>query len=339
MTTRKWTALLSSFGLLMLILDAKTALYGASEGIEMCLRSVIPSLFPFFVLSALLTGAMNGLSVPALRPLGAVCGIPRGSESILAVGLLGGYPVGAQTVAQACREGRLSRQTARRMLGFCSNAGPAFFFGIVGSKFPRLRMAWALWGIHILSAVLTGALLPGKTRDRVCIKPGPVPSPSDALERSVRVMACVCGWVILFRVMIAFLERWVLWLLPKAAAAAVAGLLELSNGCLRLGDVENVGLRFILASGMLSMGSLCVTMQTVTATRGLGLGMYLPGKALQAGISTVLAFVWQLLFFPAEEKVTIGLSSGTVLSLFLVLGAILIREQKKRSSISAVYGV
>jgi hypothetical protein len=39
----------------MLILDGSTALAGAREGVQMCLYTVIPALFPFFVLSDLLS--------------------------------------------------------------------------------------------------------------------------------------------------------------------------------------------------------------------------------------------------------------------------------------------
>ena len=45
----------SSAGMLVLILDGKAALLGAQAGVELCLNTVIPSLFPFFVLSVLLT--------------------------------------------------------------------------------------------------------------------------------------------------------------------------------------------------------------------------------------------------------------------------------------------
>lgn len=339
MTRRKWTALISSFGLLMLILDAKTALYGAGQGVDICIRSLMPSLFPFFVISILLTGAMNGISIPILRPLGQLCGIPEGGESLLAVGLLGGYPVGAQAVSQAFRDGKLSKATAQRLLSFCSNAGPAFFFGIVAAKFPHYWMGWVLWGIHILSALLVGMIFPKKEKCAVQVEPGQPVTLSDALSRSIRVMSGVCGWVILFRVIIAFLERWVLWLLPSDVQIVLTGILELANGCCQLGQIESVGSRFIIASGILAFGGVCVTMQTVTATQGLGLGCYLPGKILQTFISVVLAFLCQLFFFPREDVVTIPLSFGTAVPLLIALGAIVLREIKNRGSILARTGV
>lgn len=322
---RIWTAIFASVGMLLLILDAKTALMGAAEGIDLCIRSVIPSLFPFFVLSMLLTGALSGTSLPFLCPLGRLCGVPEGGESLLLVGFLGGYPVGAQTVAQQYRDGTLDKFTARRLLGFCSNAGPAFLFGIVAARFSAPWMGWALWGIHILSALLVGAFLQGKATASVRLERKKPVTLSEALRRSISVMAQVCGWVILFRVLIAFLSRWILWLLPQAAQVVLTGLLELTNGCCSLARIADEGVRFVAASGLLAFGGLCVTMQTLSVTEGLGIGTYLRGKLFQTLLSIALAWI--------------VINRDVTPAVLLALGAILLREIKKRSSNPAAVGV
>ena len=140
---------LAGIGILLLILDSRTALTGAKEAIDLCISSVIPSIFPFLVLSGILTPAICGLNVPILRPLSRILGIPAGSEGIFLTGILGGYPTGAQAVHQAWQRGQLNKEDAQRMLAFCSNSGPSFLFGILGAKFPVFWMLWALWGIHI----------------------------------------------------------------------------------------------------------------------------------------------------------------------------------------------
>ena len=102
-------------------------------------------------------------------------------------------------------------------------------------------------------------------------------------------MATVCAWVILFRIIIAFLDRWILWLLPPEVRVAVIGVLELSNGCCSLTLVNDVRVRLILCSGMLALGGLCVTMQTVSSVRGLKMNQYYLGKILQFVCSILLS--------------------------------------------------
>lgn len=294
--------LLPGLAMTVLILDAKTALAGAQSGLELCIRVVVPSLFPFLFIGTLVTGNLMGRSIPLLRPLGRLCRIPSGTEGLLAVGLVGGYPVGAQAVAQAYREGSLSRDDAHRMLGFCSNAGPSFIFGMLAGVFSNPLTLWILWGIHILSAVLTGILLPGDSGNTVRLAAAPPNSLSGALERSLKVMGSICGWVILFQVLLSFLQRWFLWALPEEAGILLSGLLELTNGCCRLQLVDTEGLRFLLSSVLLGFGGICVCLQTVSVTKGLGTGLYFPGKILQTALSFLLAYPAQLLLFPVWER-------------------------------------
>lgn len=296
-----WTGIGASIGMLILILDGKTAIDGARQGIELCLRTVIPSLFPFFLLSVLMTSSFMGMQIPLLRPLGKLFSIPMGAESVLIAAFLGGYPVGAQSISEAYHAGQLGKLDAERMLSFCNNAGPAFLFGMVAAMFPRKWMAWALWGIHILSALLVSLLFPG-SEARVQMDGKKGVSLSSAMLSAVTIMSQVCGWVVLFRVVIAFLCRWVLWILPAETQAAVTGLLELSNGCCELTSIGNISLRFVVCSGILAFGGLCVTMQTVSVTKGLSLKYYFLGKGLQTLFSLLFsaAIVWKIwVVFPA----------------------------------------
>ena len=326
MKRRIWSAVFAALGMLMLILDTNAALRGAVQGIELCLGVVVPSLLPFFVLSMLLTSCLNGTNLRLLRPLGRLCGIPAGAESLLMVGLMGGYPVGAQAVAAAYRDGQLSEATAKRLLGFCSNAGPAFIFGIVACKFSEFWIPWALWGIHIISSLAVGCILPGKKSEEIqLLRNAPVSMPL-ALRSSISVLSTVCGWIILFRVIIAFLQRWIMWLLPDAGQITLIGLLELSNGCCELELIENTGLRLVICSGLLAFGGLCVTMQTASTCGTLGLGMYLPGKLMQTVISTLLAYLVQLTL-PDEHRILIPAALIFLIPGTLTLFAVILKKR------------
>ena len=112
------TPIAASIAMLVLILDSVTALSGAKSGIEICLQSVIPALFTLFELSILLTSGLTGRCLSILHPFATLTGFPGGSESILLTGLLGGYPVGAQSVSTAHRMGALTASEAARMTVF-----------------------------------------------------------------------------------------------------------------------------------------------------------------------------------------------------------------------------
>lgn len=332
MKYRKMTAILAAMGMLILVLDGKTGLRGANAGITVCLQSLIPTLFPFIFLSSLLLSAMDNKGIALLSPLEKLTGMPKGCGFFLALSFLGGYPVGASNVAQAYRRGQLSREDAARMFSFCSNCGPSFFFGILGPMFEMWWIPWLLWGIHVISAILTGALLPCRPGSFREVHEKATSSIPQILENSLKVMATVCGWVILFRILLEFLEKLCLQHFPGDISMLVTGILELANGCIRLTHTPDPGLRFLTASAITAFGGICVTLQTASLTAGLPLGSYLSGKLIQCAISTALSLpVFGLL------------STGRVPTwswLMILAGIILVVKSRKNfSSIPAAIGV
>lgn len=297
--------ILSVVCMLALILDGKTAISGAADGIHACIRAVIPALFPFLIISRLLTSSASGASLPFLQPLGRLLHVPSGMESIVLVGFLGGYPVGAKAVAQAYQDRLISKENAMRMLPFCSNAGPAFLFGLGASLFPKVWLCWLVWLIHILAAIFTAFCIPPAVASvQQRSKPTSI-SLSQAVEDSIRTMALICGWVVLFRVLISFADRWFLWMLPQEAQVLLIGLLELTNGCLQLPTLTSPGLALMIFSVLLAFGGLCVMMQTqsVLSNCGLSLQTYFPGKVLQALFSLLLSCLAQPLL-PMQMRYT-----------------------------------
>lgn len=110
------------------------------DGLALCAQSVVPALFPFFVLSGLfISMGCAGVLAPALGRLPGVS--PAGASAFL-LGAVGGYPVGARTVGQLRAAGLCGREEGECLLTCCNNAGPAFIFGVAGlGCFGSLRAA------------------------------------------------------------------------------------------------------------------------------------------------------------------------------------------------------
>ncbi len=283
------------FAFLYAIFDAQTVVNGATEGVQLSVSVIIPSLFPFIFLSLLCSSTIGSRSLLLLSPVECLCGIPKGAGSLLLLGLMGGYPVGAQIVSHAYVSGSISKKDGERMLGFCSNAGPSFIFGMIGSIFQDIRLCCLLWLTQILSALCVGVLLPGKSRDSCHITASNKVTPVEALSKAVGAIAKICGWVILFRCLICVLNKRILKNLPSLLSVCVTGILELSNGCVGLGEIGAGLERFVLAGALLAFGGFCVSLQTKSVCKGLSLRYYFPGKALQSIISIPICWIlWKI---------------------------------------------
>lgn len=314
--------------MLVIIFDTRTAIVSAREGMLLCLQTIIPSLFPFFVLSSVINSSLLGQNFRLLQPVGQICKIPKGSESLLILGLLAGYPIGAQLITQAYKAGKISKRSALRMLGFCNNVGPAFLFGILAPLFSSAKTVWVLWGIHIFSALVTGCVLPSSETETTHITPSVGISFPQSLQKAIKATAGVCGWVILFRVVLGFCNRWFLWLFPASVQILFSGILEMSNGCVLLHNISNEGERFILSGIMLAFGGLCVGMQTISVTEGLGTGWYFPGKILQTTLTLLLSIMVQPVLFRRSEAVVPPFYVFMGLLFFLLVFMFLLRRKK-----------
>ena len=110
----------------------------------------------------------------------------------------------------------------------------------------------------------------------------------SALEKALRVMATVCGWVVMFRILLGFIMPPLTRITSADHAVFLTGLLDLANGCLELGKIPDTGVKLVTASAMLSFGGLCVAMQTCSVCQDLSMKYYLSGKLIQAAVSILL---------------------------------------------------
>lgn len=274
-----------------LILDSRCAAQSAREAMKLCTGTLIPALFPLFVLSAMLLPTLEALRLPLLTRL---LGFPQGGGGLFLIGCAGGFPVGAACVAQAAQDRLLPRESAEDLLGLVSFCGPSFLFGVIGQVL-SLQEAALLFAIQLETALIAALLRPRPSRIPFRPAPEPVTLP-QAVRRSLASMAAVCAWVILAGVVAGFLKRWLFPLLPEALGVLLTGLLELTNGVFAL-DRLSPGLRLPFCAVFVTFGGAGVLLQiaALAAPAGLRMGKCLRQKSLQALLAGMLAILFQRL--------------------------------------------
>lgn len=269
----------------------------AREGVALCLQTVLPSLFPFFVLSSLLvqsdvprllSRAMAGVMYPLF-------GVSGAGASALILGLLGGYPVGARTVAELYGRGEIAREEAEQLLAFCNNSGPGFFLGVCGTAvFGSARAGMYLYLIHVGAALVTGVLLRRDLglprRKAVSRQRAPFDLPA-AVQSSFAAVGSVSAFVIFFMVLLRLLSLVpALAALPPLPRAALFGFMEMTNGVNAL-PATRAG--FVLCAAIMNWGGLSVQAQTCAMLAGSALSARrcVIGKAVQALAGVPLALL------------------------------------------------
>lgn len=256
---------------LLFLTHSKQASSGAQRGIQICLNVLVPSLFPFMVLGVFVVRA--GLS----RLLGRILELPSkilfhlpgSAAAAVLMSMLGGYPVGARSIAALVKNGDISPRQANRMLCYCVNAGPAFLITAVGAGFLRSPQAGLLLlASHVSASVLLGVFCgilahreplekKANAAPRVQISQALVDSTQDA-ARSMLVMCC---FVVLFA---AVLDLARLFLPDARTAALFSGFLEVTGGC---SDAAALGAPLWYFALITGWGGLCVHLQILSCTQ------------------------------------------------------------------------
>lgn len=125
------------------------------QGMALWAKAVLPALFPFLILTGLLTklGVAQKLA-DRLSPLTEKIGLPGSAAYCLLVSLLSGYPVGSRTVADLYKGGAITREQAKRMSVLCSTSGPMFLVGSVGgAMFGSAAAGAVLLAAHLLAVI------------------------------------------------------------------------------------------------------------------------------------------------------------------------------------------
>ncbi len=303
-----WAAL-CFFGFLFLKAP-HVAAQGVSDGLSLCVSSVIPALFPFMVISGI--AAASGLCSSAGKilsaPLSRILGFSAPTAAAFLLGLLSGFPVGAVSVITLYQSGQIERSEAEFAIGLCNNTGPAFLIGYLGTRLwgdPGVGML--LWICQALAALTAGFVFRkiwlGKNRFQAAAaptKPFRIGEISRVISGCAQNLLAVCGFVVFFTVLQTTLRTCLSSFaetVPHAVWGLFSGLIEITSGlAAAAGDGS---LPFLTVSAFIvGWAGSCVHLQVMyfAAESGLRMRRYFLEKLLCGGLTALFAYFAAILF-------------------------------------------
>jgi len=269
----------------LFIINPQSCMDSTSQGLKIWLINVVPALFPFFILTRIIT-AFNQTSIPVLDKFTTKFFHTQNAGLVYFLSLLSGYPVGAKIISNYHETGLIDKRTATKMFSFCSTSGPMFIIGTIGiGVFKDAKIGYVLLIGHIIGSFLNGLLYRGKDTTTNQFKNNITKvSLNDIMYDSIISILLVGGYIIFASVIIRLLELTnilslfanFICLIPifdyNTVYSTLCGLLEITNGLIMLGSTTiSLELKIILSSIMIAFSGLCIMLQSSAFLNKIGI--------------------------------------------------------------------
>lgn len=315
---------------IFLVLFSNSCLIAAKNSLKLWANNVVPSLFPFFIATELLsyTNLCNKLSKFFSKIITPFFKVPGCGAYAFILGLISGYPIGAKIVAELRNSKSCSQTEGSRLLAFTNNSGPLFIIGTVGiTLFRNTTIGILLLITHFLSAVTVGFILKffdktttqlNKDYHNIFSNTSTNYKISDmgeilrtSIVHSIKNVLVIGGFIVLFAVIVSILESShildiVLYIFNPIfklfnidisyLKGIIIGLLELTNGLSIISSIpaKNISLNIVLCAFLLGFGGISVLFQvlSIISKSDLSIKPYIYGKLLQGVIAATYTFLF-----------------------------------------------
>lgn len=288
---------------------------GITEGLQICFSVILPSLFPFMVLSNyIIKSNAFSFAYKLLTPISktlfrqpAVC-VP-----VMIMSMVGGFPVGIKMVESLLGSDMITKKQAQRLCLFCMNGGPAFIITAVGvGMLKSLRAGVIMYASLCISSLILGistSFLGSKNEIKKEYS-REIQSPLSALSVSVsdalQGVLGICAWVVIFsgitNCLRTFIENENLY-------CAFASFFEVTKGCILLAGKMPVP----VITAIIGFGGICVHCQVISSIKNCGLkySHFLVCRILNGAAAAFISHLL-LMIFPVETDVFASAESITV---------------------------
>jgi len=154
--------LLTCIAAALMIIYTKECKDGVIEGIKFCAYILVPSLFPFAVLSSFVveSGIISFIEPFLHKTMKAFFDLPGVCGAVFFLCLIGGYPIGAKSISSLYRQNKISLEDAQKISCSAVCAGPGFLITFVGfGLYHNKNIGMILYVSQILSVLLLGIFI------------------------------------------------------------------------------------------------------------------------------------------------------------------------------------
>ncbi len=296
--------------LLLTFICSSDVISAMQDSMALCTRTVIPSLFPFMVLSEILvsSGGISLIGRLLASPLSTLLGVSREGASAFLLGVLCGFPVGTSSALSLHESGKISQNELEHLCTFCSFPSSGFIIGAIGS----VLFASPLFGILLYISQIISSLAIGiigrlffcdksrhlKTGCTEHTRVSGAQIITSAVQKSALSMLYISAFILFFSAVVGAM-RGVLSKngFPPVISALLLAFFELTGGSAQASALP-LDIAIILTAAAVGWSGLSVHFQFISllGNTKIRLGRYFCAKAANAILNVAFVRIFVYLF-------------------------------------------
>lgn len=312
--------------MLLIISNPARFTSGTISGLKLFIFSVLPGLFPFMLLTKILTeiGLVFKVTRRCDKLSYALFNVPGVALYGFVMSIISGYPIGAKIIGDLKSKGLINPKQAKLMSVFCTTSGPIFVIGTVGTfMFKSITFGIILYLGHILASLILGIVCGQISKFKYKSKPKHndvveyIEEPkrsdnmiTDCLVSTINSLFIVGAYITMFYLVSELFETLQIFeAISKILSPVLSltnlkfehikgflyGILEVTRGSSALSTIGDNSSK-ILASFILSFSGLSIIMQSMAFLKpaGISTAKFVLIKFAHASLTALLVFLFLL---------------------------------------------
>ena len=284
------------------VIVKKTLVYNSIKyALNIWVNSLIPTLFPFFIISDILINYNFTCYIPNFfkKMCKSLFNITDNMITILILSIISGFPSNARNTRILYDKGLITLEEANHILIFSHFSNPLFILSTVAIFFFNDKSIGIILLIsHYLSNFLLGILFRKHFNHNGVISKNNIKNISfgnvlvTAIKKSIDTILLICGIVTIFLLLSSIINN--LFNFNIYNSMLIKGLLEITIGIESLGKLNlSIVHKAIIASCFLAFGGFSVHMQVMSqiADTNIEYKYFFIGRLYQMILSGIITYI------------------------------------------------
>ena len=283
---------------------SKNIKYYVLFAINLWINNLIPSIFPFLLISKLLIIYNTFDFINNINIINKIFNTSKNSSFIIISSIFTGFPTGSIYIKDLLDKNLISEKEANHLIMFTNYANPLFIISVIGENLlNNKKIGIFIFIIHVISGLFIGIVFKekisvnNKKHINNISQNNFITNLINSIYDSFKVLINMLGIIIFFLMIISLIDT---FFIRNTLTLIIKGLIEMTTGITFISESKlSIRLKVSIICFLLSFSGLSIHFQTksIIDNTNISYKKYLIGRIVHSILCFILSFILFNFFF------------------------------------------